>query len=392
MIMGSLGLFARRTSVLLGAKALLVVLVAFVTFASCSMFNREGPDVSCADLEDGRINACADGIIATCVNRRVVYEVCTEGVGGVEPDELCDANWQERGAYRCARSAGVTGGAAGSAGATGSGGRGGASGSGGTGGTGTGGTGASGGSAVLSVSQTEVVWDTNQDDVVSPGETGRIRIRVQNTGSSEALGVTGIAAFIALVGLAAGSGDDDKKSEGDKPSTTEPSKPSGGGDKPVTSATQPEKKNPADEFVAKLKEFNEQYSKAPNDIKKSDTFNDARKYSEDFFKVNKNQIKDWKGGITSITTPKGGGELWVKVKVGDTGLFGFAVTFQQGTGLTDKGVPKGTPVYNAVAEMKEDQCVIFSGKVDPKENSVSESGAMSGPEFNIKFSEIKSCE
>lgn len=201
-----------------------------------------------------------------------------------------------------------------------------------------------------------------------------------------------VAALITLVGLAAGSGDSDKKSEGDKPSTTEPAKPSGGGDKPGSTAAQPEKKNPADEFVAKLKEFNEQYTKAPNDIKKSDTFNEARKYSDDFFKQNKNEIKDWKGTLATITTPKGGGELWVKVKVGDSGFLGFSVAFQQGTGLADKGVPKGSPVYNAVAEMKEDQCVIFSGKVDPKEKSVSESGAMSGPEYNIKFSEIKSCE
>jgi hypothetical protein len=32
----------------------------------CSTFNREGPEVTCEDLDGGFTNACRDGIIASC--------------------------------------------------------------------------------------------------------------------------------------------------------------------------------------------------------------------------------------------------------------------------------------------------------------------------------------
>jgi hypothetical protein len=44
----------------------------------------------------------------------------------------------------------------------------------------------------FSIAETTIVNDTDQDGVVSPGETGRIRIKVRNTGTSDALGVTGV--------------------------------------------------------------------------------------------------------------------------------------------------------------------------------------------------------
>ncbi|MBL8741084.1 MAG: hypothetical protein JNK04_08325, partial [Myxococcales bacterium] len=57
--------------------------------------NQEGPDVTCADLECGRINACAEGIIAQCVDgRSVVYHVCST-------ENICEAEWQIEGQYRC---------------------------------------------------------------------------------------------------------------------------------------------------------------------------------------------------------------------------------------------------------------------------------------------------
>jgi len=116
---------------------LTVATVALGVATSCSYFNREGPDVTCADLDNGRINACQDGIIATCHDGRVNYQVCTEAVGGVEPNDLCGAAWQQQGAYSCGQGAAGTGGAAGSGGSAGTGGT-----SGGTGGTsGSGGAG-----------------------------------------------------------------------------------------------------------------------------------------------------------------------------------------------------------------------------------------------------------
>jgi len=76
-------------------KTWCVSVVAVVAgLAGCSMLNREGPDVTCADLQNGVVNACEEGIIATCVAGEVRFEVCSD-------KEACDGTWQEQGAYRC---------------------------------------------------------------------------------------------------------------------------------------------------------------------------------------------------------------------------------------------------------------------------------------------------
>ena len=63
--------------------------------AACSLENREGPEVTCAELECGRINACQEGIIAQCVDgRNVRYHVCGT-------DTACEQGWQTPGQFRC---------------------------------------------------------------------------------------------------------------------------------------------------------------------------------------------------------------------------------------------------------------------------------------------------
>jgi len=63
----------------------------------CSLQNQEGPDVTCADLECGRINACRDGIIAQCLDGQTVrYHVCFD-----DGEDVCEEDWQTPGAYRC---------------------------------------------------------------------------------------------------------------------------------------------------------------------------------------------------------------------------------------------------------------------------------------------------
>jgi hypothetical protein len=65
---------------------------------ACSGLNREGPNVTCNDLQGGAINACKDGIIAACKDgKNVTFEVCTESDG----DKACEASWQTKGAYTC---------------------------------------------------------------------------------------------------------------------------------------------------------------------------------------------------------------------------------------------------------------------------------------------------
>ncbi len=80
----------RRPALLLAFG--LAPIVAF----SCSLQNQEGPEVDCAALECGRINACVEGIIAQCVNGETVrYHVCGT-------TDICTAEWQTEGQYRCA--------------------------------------------------------------------------------------------------------------------------------------------------------------------------------------------------------------------------------------------------------------------------------------------------
>lgn len=77
--------------------ASLAWVLAAASIAACSLDNREGPEVTCAALECGRVNACSNGIIAQCVDGETVrYHVCkTNG------DDVCDEDWQTFGQYRC---------------------------------------------------------------------------------------------------------------------------------------------------------------------------------------------------------------------------------------------------------------------------------------------------
>ena len=68
-----------------------------VAVAHCSLQNQDGPDVSCQDLQCGRINACSEGIIAQCADgQTVLYHVCFSS-----DDSVCEADWQVPGQYRC---------------------------------------------------------------------------------------------------------------------------------------------------------------------------------------------------------------------------------------------------------------------------------------------------
>jgi hypothetical protein len=135
---------------LLGAALALPLMLA----PSCSLQNSEGPQVTCADLECGRINACENGIIAQCVDGVTVkYHVCKSSA-----EDICSEDWQVEGEYKCLefqtecegcrpeRTAGcsdATGGSGGEAGSS----QGGEAGMAGGGSGGTGGTGGSGGTA-----------------------------------------------------------------------------------------------------------------------------------------------------------------------------------------------------------------------------------------------------
>lgn len=69
-------------------------LLSFLIASACSLLNRQGPDVTCTELYDGAINACEEGIIATCIGGNVHYAVCDD-------PNACQEPWQLAGAYRC---------------------------------------------------------------------------------------------------------------------------------------------------------------------------------------------------------------------------------------------------------------------------------------------------
>ncbi len=90
-----------RRSAARGARTALALL-AWATLAAgttrCSLQNREGPDVTCADLGCGKYNDCADGIIASCLDGKTMrYHVCDTS----DDDDVCSADWQVRGQYKC---------------------------------------------------------------------------------------------------------------------------------------------------------------------------------------------------------------------------------------------------------------------------------------------------
>jgi hypothetical protein len=86
--------------------AVIMLAGSWLSGTACfSRLNREGPDVTCSDLQNGAVNACSEGIIASCGNgSRVTYEVCDDM-------DACEAIWQTKGAYSCRQGAdGGTGG------------------------------------------------------------------------------------------------------------------------------------------------------------------------------------------------------------------------------------------------------------------------------------------
>lgn len=86
-------------------------LLILVLGGACSYLNREGPSVSCATLRDGAENACREGILARCEGGAVLYNVC-------EDENVCEAEWQVPGRYRCSTGELVAGAEAASGGMT----------------------------------------------------------------------------------------------------------------------------------------------------------------------------------------------------------------------------------------------------------------------------------
>lgn len=143
-------------------------------------------------------------------------------------------------------------------------------------------------------------------------------------------------------------------------------------------------------FYSQMKRFKEAYNDAPNEIKKSEIFNQARNYEKHFFANVEDVVQNWKGRLSIIGTNKGGSSLSLSVKTGDNSFFGCDIYFTEGYGMFD-GITPSSNIYHQASEFKEGDCIIFSGEVDPKESSLTESGAMRSPTYEIHFTDLRQC-
>lgn len=146
---------------------IIVLTTLLVMPFGCSFLNRFGPEVDCEDLQNGAINACKDGIIASCSDgENVTFQVCDEEIDDVSASDICEAPWQFDGAFRCAPD--------------------------GTGGAGGGGGGM--GPGKVEIASVSVVSDDNDDGTLSPGETAMVEIYAKNVGAEP---VTGVGASLS---------------------------------------------------------------------------------------------------------------------------------------------------------------------------------------------------
>ena len=74
-------------------RTLFRLTIAVLLASGCSVLNREGPAVTCEDLRYGLVNACQDGIIASCLHAKIAYTLCDA--------DACEQDFQSPGAYRC---------------------------------------------------------------------------------------------------------------------------------------------------------------------------------------------------------------------------------------------------------------------------------------------------
>ncbi len=145
----------------------------------------------------------------------------------------------------------------------------------------------------------------------------------------------------------------------------------------------PEAPSAESQFVDTLDNYYSSYKQAPNQIQKSDIFNNARNFESQYFQNMGNHIDNWKAKMSDINTNKGGSSLTLEVSI--KMKTGNGIYFKQGS------IDPSSPIYQVARNIEEGACVIFSGDVESKEDSISESGAMIAPEYKINFTNLSRC-
>jgi RNA polymerase subunit RPABC4/transcription elongation factor Spt4 len=183
-----------------------------------------------------------------------------------------------------------------------------------------------------------------------------------------------ISFFIFILSLMSNNESSNSKIVNDKETKTKKNDP-------VITDTQ-------NEFISKIEYFNTEYNNALNEIKKSEVFNAARSYDKEFFNKNGNKINNWGGYLSKLITNKGGSSLNINIIVKSRNI---NIYFYDGYGIFNDIVPSSN-IYKQASELKEDDCIVFSGEVNPSEGSRSERFAMSAPEYNIHLTNLTKCQ
>lgn len=142
---------------------------------------------------------------------------------------------------------------------------------------------------------------------------------------------------------------------------------------------------------ARISRFNS-YKSAPNEIKKSQVFNEANEETVRIALENHERMDGWIAKLNTIETSQGGLDVTVKMESP------LKSTYRSETTL-GFGITKKDPVYNQIGELKEGDLVRFSGTLvrnpmtlkDPKpifERSLTEEGSLEEPEYVVKISAI----
>lgn len=144
------------------------------------------------------------------------------------------------------------------------------------------------------------------------------------------------------------------------------------------------------EFETSRITFYNKYSEAPNEIKKSDVFNESRKHTCLFEQKHGRNFNGWEGEIDAISTNQGGDEIsYFSIKSPISTIY-----------YKQFDIKRGSALYNQIAEFKEGDKVIFDFEFKDEaystnvkecfdELSLTESGSLSEPEFSVSFLNIK---
>jgi hypothetical protein len=152
------------------------------------------------------------------------------------------------------------------------------------------------------------------------------------------------------------------------------------------------------EFLNLISEFSEEYSSAPNDLKKSAVRTKRANSLKELFSKSLS-VTNWVGNINEMSTT-GEGNAHIQVKLVGVDV-SFANTNNELSDLVDKTlINQSSPLFTKVADFSEGDQVFINGVLrtdfDTDEGgdfldesfSFTEAGSMTDPIFLIKFNDI----